>query len=82
MKTARKIFTFFLCMLLMCVPLLQITASSAELSEKTATILFTHDMHSHFLPVKTENGGESGGYARLYTLLERERAAAPGAHHS
>ena len=36
-------------------------------------------MHSHFLPVKTENGGESGGYARLYTLLERERAASPGA---
>lgn len=79
MKTARKILTFFLCMLLICVPLLQISASPAKMPEKTATILFTHDMHSHFLPVKTENGGESGGYARLYTLLERERAAAPGA---
>ena len=79
MKTARKIFTFFLCMLLMCAALLQITATSPEMPEKTATILFTHDMHSHFLPVKTENGGESGGYARLYTLLERERAASPGA---
>ena len=25
------------------------------------TILFTHDLHSHFLPQPAENGGESGG---------------------
>lgn len=79
MKTARKIFVFFLCLLLIGIPLMQLSASPASTSGKAATILFTHDMHSHFLPVKTEDGGESGGYARLYTLLERERAAAPGA---
>lgn len=41
--------------------------------EKEATILFTHDLHSHLLPVKTQAGTESGGYARLYTALEQER---------
>lgn len=46
---------------------------NTENMEKNATVLFTHDMHSHLLPVKTEEGGESGGYARLYTLLEKYR---------
>jgi len=45
----------------------------------TATILFTHDLHSHFLPQKTADGGESGGYARLKTALDRERERAPDA---
>ena len=29
------------------------------------TVLFTHDLHSHFLPLERADGGESGGYARL-----------------
>lgn len=51
----------------------------AEGTEKQATILFTHDLHSHFFPQRTEDGGESGGYARLMTALEREREAHPDA---
>ena len=43
------------------------------------TILFTHDMHSHFLPVKNLNGGESGGYARLKTVIDQEKAKHPDA---
>lgn len=43
------------------------------------TILFTHDLHSHFLPQSTEDGGESGGYARLKTAIDRERAQHPDA---
>ena len=35
-------------------------------------ILFTHDLHSHFLPQPTAEGGESGGYARLKTVIDRE----------
>lgn len=46
------------------------------------TILFTHDMHSHFLPVRATVDGvsrEIGGYARLATQIERERRADPEA---
>jgi len=48
------------------------TAASAA-ADDAVTILFTHDLHSHFLPVKTEDGGQSGGYARLYSLLSEAR---------
>ncbi|MCI8812959.1 MAG: bifunctional metallophosphatase/5'-nucleotidase [Oscillibacter sp.] len=48
-------------------------------SDFEATILFTHDLHSHFLPQRTEDGGESGGYARLKTAIDRERARHPNA---
>ncbi len=40
------------------------------------TILFTHDMHDHFLPAPAEGGGEYGGFTRLATLLKQERAKA------
>ena len=43
------------------------------------TILFTHDLHSHFLPQPAAEGGESGGYARLKTAIDREREAYPAA---
>jgi 5'-nucleotidase / UDP-sugar diphosphatase len=46
------------------------------------TILFTHDLHSHFLSdrvPKPEGGHASqGGYARLASLIGQERAKAPG----
>lgn len=45
----------------------------------TTTVLFTHDLHSHFLPQSDGKGGETGGYARLMTALERERAQHPDA---
>lgn len=56
----------------LCVPI------SAADGEEVVTLLFTHDLHSHFLPVPTNKGGESGGYARLYTLMENERKNATG----
>ena len=43
------------------------------------TILFTNDLHSHFLPQPTDDGGESGGYARLATVLKQQRRANPDA---
>lgn len=43
------------------------------------TILFTHDLHSHFLPQPGPDGGESGGYARLKTAIDREKARYPDA---
>ena len=44
-----------------------------------STILFTHDLHSHFLPQPDAGGGESGGYARLKTVIDRERETHPDA---
>ena len=48
-------------------------------SGKTATVLFTHDLHSHFLPSAKEDGGEFGGYARLMTAIREQRAKYPDA---
>ena len=65
--------------LLFVVCLMGLLAASAEGEVRETTVLFTHDLHSHFLPQETADGGQSGGYARLMTLLERERQAHPDA---
>ena len=51
----------------------------AAADAQEVTILFTHDLHSHFLPQRAEDGGESGGYARLKTAIDVEKAAHPDA---
>lgn len=43
------------------------------------TVLFTHDLHSHFLPQSIREGGQSGGYARLASALEAQREKHPDA---
>lgn len=48
----------------------------AEKTEKTITILFTHDMHDHFLPTNTKKNEEVlqlGGYARLQSAINEEK---------
>lgn len=62
-----------LMVLTLCVPVL-----AAE-ETKTATILFTHDLHSHLLPARDEDGGEYGGYARLMTVIQQQRETNPDA---
>ena len=52
-------------------------ASAAGAEE--ITVLFTHDLHSHFFPQTEEDGGASGGYARLKTAIDRARAEHPDA---
>ena len=44
-----------------------------------ATILFTHDLHSHLLPAVDEDGGEYGGYARLMTVIRQQKEEYPDA---
>lgn len=44
-----------------------------------ATILFTHDMHSHLLPALDESGREYGGYARLKTAIDQQKVLHPDA---
>lgn len=58
-----------------------IKVASAE-TGKTITILFTHDMHDHLLPVKDLQDGvisNSGGYARLQSALSAEMKSHPDA---
>ena len=66
-------------LLALCLLLLSCLVLAADAPQAPVTILFTHDTHSHFLPSAETGGGQSGGYTRLYTLLEQQRAAAPGA---
>ena len=75
MKQRMKRLSALLCALLLAVGIIA-PAAQAGRRETTAkaTILFTHDTHSHLLPTPAEGGGEYGGYTRLATLMERERA--------
>ena len=45
----------------------------AEEPAVAVTILFTHDMHSRFLPTEDGEGGSYGGYARLKTVIDDQR---------
>ena len=53
--------------------------ASAQNTTKDVTILFTHDLHSHFLPSVDENGNEYGGYARLMTVINQQKEKYPDA---
>ncbi len=44
-----------------------------------ATVLFTHDLHSHLLSSRAEDGGSFGGYAKLMTVIKEAKAKYPTA---
>ena len=77
----RRFSVFFLALLLAVLCVLPVGAVAEGCTQETnvTTILFTHDLHSHFLPQSTAEGGESGGYARLKTVIDGERAMNPDA---
>ena len=77
----RRFSAFFLALLLAVLCVLPVGAVAEGCTQETnvTTILFTHDLHSHFLPQSTAEGGESGGYARLKTVIDGERAMNPAA---
>lgn len=77
----RRFSAFFLALLLAVLCVLPVGAVAEGCTQETnvTTILFTHDLHSHFLPQPTAEGGESGGYARLKTVIDGERAMNPDA---
>ena len=58
-----------LVMLLSLCPITQATDADSDV-----TILFTHDLHSHFLPSNEDDGGQFGGYARLMTAIKEQKA--------
>lgn len=57
--------------------LMAIPASAAATEQ--VTVLFTHDLHSHLLPANDENGVSYGGYARLKTVIDAQKAIDPDA---
>ena len=74
----KKVFSKIILLTLiaaLCVSVIPFSEAQAA-GEKELKILFTHDMHSHLIPAPGENGGEFGGFARLMTKLESERADA------
>lgn len=78
MKRIRPVSCALLSMLMVLSLAVPVFARDADNKYET-TVLFTHDLHSHFLPQPSEDGGESGGYARLKTALDRERDRHPDA---
>ncbi|TAH64970.1 MAG: bifunctional metallophosphatase/5'-nucleotidase, partial [Anaerolineaceae bacterium] len=59
-----------------------IPRSFASENADSITIMFTHDMHSNLLPFLTEKDGkvvETGGYARLMSIINNERESNPEA---
>lgn len=79
MKFLKKLLGTIICATMFASLFTGAAASADNKADYTSTILFTHDLHSHFLPVPDENGGESGGYARLMTALKSERQKHPDA---
>ncbi len=55
------------------------TGIFAAKDESDLTVLFTHDLHSHFLPSASETGGEYGGYARLMHVIKEQKELYPDA---
>lgn len=59
-----------------------IPRSHASEKADKVKIMFTHDMHSNLLPFSTEKGNmvvETGGYARLMSIINSERESNPEA---
>lgn len=69
----KRLSALFLAIVMLCAAAVPALAAPAE---DGLTILFTHDLHDHIIPAPDENGGEYGGFARLATLLQQERAGA------
>lgn len=76
MKPLRRVFTLLLAFVLALGLVLPALADAPTIQ---ATVLFTHDMHSHLLPATDETGKEYGGYARLKTAIDAQKAAHPDA---
>ena len=76
MKYGIRFLSLALCLVVLLGCLTGVTATQEGTD---ATILFSHDLHSHFLPAVDEDGGEYGGYARLMTAIRRQREIDPNA---
>lgn len=76
MKTVKRIALLALVLCLLAPTVLTVSAGAPTIQ---ATILFTHDLHSHLLPSKEDDGGEYGSYARLMTVIQEQKEQYPNA---
>lgn len=75
-KTIKKL--LFLIILTITVIFASLSIYAQE-QNTTATVLFTHDLHSHLLPSSNGNGGEFGGFARIMTAIKQQKEKYPDA---
>ena len=71
-----------LCLVMLLALTLSLSVSQVWAADETAeeiTILYTHDMHSSFLPKEGADGHSRGGYARLKTLIDEQKEEHPNA---
>lgn len=71
-----------LCLVMLLALTLSLSVSQVWAADETAeeiTILYTHDMHSSFLPKEGPDGHSRGGYARLKTLIDEQKEEHPNA---
>ena len=75
-----KKITRMICCICMLVFLLCAAAPAfADSGDRLATVLFTHDLHSHLLPATNEEGESYGGYSRLMTAIDAQKKKFPDA---
>ncbi len=75
-KMSKSIIKVFSVLVLLCAVVCTaqiIYTEAATEGEKAATILFTHDTHSHVYPTYDSEGKGMGGYTRLSTLIKKYR---------
>ena len=78
MKKTLKMFTIVLAFLILSCS--NIRDVYSEEKNKSATILFTHDLHDHLYPFNSLENDKSvsrGGYARLSTAIKKEKSIDP-----
>lgn len=71
-----------LCLVMLLALALSLSVSQVWAADEGAeeiTILYTHDMHSSFLPKEGPDGHSRGGYARLKTLIDEQKEEHPNA---
>ncbi len=77
----RKNFRILLIVLILVMGFMIVPQKSyLEEVDQSITILFTHDMHDHLYPFEIEEDGEIkilGGYARLYSAIDKEKEKNP-----
>lgn len=73
----RKVFKSFLILIsFLMIFNMPLTPIWADNDNESISILFTHDIHDHFypFPVRSDKGvKELGGFARLYSAIEKEK---------